>query len=202
MFIGLTNGDTPSSVGTVTCQSAAGTTSAPGTYAALCSGVSSSNYSAHYLAGTLSVTNPLNAITEIKGASSNSETLTIGQNDLLTATGKFADASTRALSVAGGSSYARMPLSTPVSGAAIAEAGGVLYAIGGFDGANTLGTIQAYDPKSDIWTVLPNSVALATPRTNAAVASAAGKIYVIGGKNASNQAVLALRSSIPPGQIP
>ncbi len=57
----------------------AGTTSAPGTYAATCSGVNSTNYSAHYIAGTLSVTNPLSAITEIKGASTNSETLTIGQ---------------------------------------------------------------------------------------------------------------------------
>ena len=51
------------------------------------------NYTVKYIAGTLSVTDPLSAITEIKGASSHSETLTIGQTDTLTATGKFADAS-------------------------------------------------------------------------------------------------------------
>ena len=71
----------------------------------------------------------------------------------------------------------------------MAEAGGVLYAIGGSDGANTVGTIQAYDPKNDSWTVLPNTVALGNPRTNAAVASAAGKIYVMGGKDANGHAL-------------
>ena len=185
-FVGLTDGDMPNTVGTVTCLSGAGATSAPGTYAAICSGVNSSNYTVTYIAGTLSVTNPLSAITAINGASSNSETLTIGQTDTLTATGAFTDSSTRKLSVAGGTSFGKTALTTPVSGAAIAEAGGVLYAIGGSDGTNVLTTIQAYNPTMGIWTVLPNNVALATPRTNAAVASSAGKIYVIGGKDASN----------------
>jgi hypothetical protein len=188
-FLGLTDGDTTSTVGTIACNSAAGMTSAPGTYAAICSGVNSSNYTVTYIAGTLSVTNPLSAITEIKGASSNSETLTIGQTDTLTATGAFTDSSTRKLSVAGGTSFGETALTTPVFGAAIAEAGGVLYAIGGSDGTNTLGTIQAYNPTTDIWTVLPNTVTLVTPRTDAAVTGAAGKIYVIGGKDASNNAL-------------
>jgi hypothetical protein len=136
-----------------------------------------------YIYGTLSVTNPLSAITEIKGASANSETLTIGQTDTLVATGTFTDASTRALSVTGGTSYAKAPLSVAVSGAAMVEAGGVLYAIGGFDGSKPLKTIQAYDPKNDSWS--GSSAALHFARTNAAVASVAGKIYVIGGTDGS-----------------
>ncbi len=180
-FVGLVNGDTFS----VTCSSPANSSSAPGTYLTSCSGTVSNNYSVHFINGTLTITNPLSAITAVKDKNGDaSETLEIGQTDQLTATGNFADSTTRALSVAGGSSYKLQDLSTPVSGAAVAEAGGVLYAIGGFDGSNTLGTMQAYDPKTNTWSVASSQLTVA--RRDAAVASIAGKIYVIGGSDGSN----------------
>jgi hypothetical protein len=200
-YVGLVNGDTAASLdGPLSCSSNSNTTSLAGTYGIHCGGLSSIDYTIQYVNGTLSVTNPLSAITTINGASSNSETLTIGQSDTLTATGAFTDSSTRKLSVAGGTSYGKAPLSASLSGAAMAEAGGVLYAIGGFDGTNTLKTIQAYDPKNDMWSA--SSAALQTARSNAAVASVAGKIYVIGGKDAGGQALKSIEVLDTTGTTP
>ena len=41
------------------------------------------------------------------------------------------------------------------------EVGGRLYAVGGFDGAVDLGTVERYDPKLDVWEEV---AAMATPR--------------------------------------
>ena len=113
--------------------------------------MTANNYSVHYISGTLTITNPLTTITAVTDSQHHtSETLEIGQTEQLTATGQFKD-TWRRWNVAGGSAYAKADLSTPVSGAAVAEAGGVLYAIGGSDGTNVLGTIQAYDPKINNW---------------------------------------------------
>ena len=181
-FIGLVAGDSF----TTTCSSAAGSTSAPGTYATTCAPVTANNYSVHYISGTLTITNPLTAITAVTDSQHHtSETLEIGQTEQLTATGQFKDTSSRDLAASGGSAYAKADLSTAVSGAAVAEAGGVLYAIGGSDGTNVLGTIQAYDPKINSWSA--SGATLTTARMNAAVASVAGKIYVIGGNDGSSQ---------------
>ena len=93
-YSAFVNGDSAGSLGgTLACTSNSSGTSLAGTYGIHCGGLSSINYFIHYVDGTLSVTNLLNAIMEIKGASPNSETLTIGQTDTLTATGKFTDAS-------------------------------------------------------------------------------------------------------------
>ncbi len=181
-FIGLVNGDSFATA----CSSAAGSTSAPGTYSTTCAPVTATNYSVHYISGTLAITSPLTAITAVKDSQNHtSETMEISQTEQLTATGLFKDTTSRDLSAAGGSSYAKADLNTAVSGAAVAEAGGVLYAIGGFDGSNVLGTIQAYDPKNNSWSA--SGATLTTARMNAAVASVAGKIYVIGGSDGSSQ---------------
>lgn len=59
----LRNGDTPSSLsGTLTCTTTATSFSAPGTYPITCSGQSSPNYIITYRQGTLTVTNPIQAI--------------------------------------------------------------------------------------------------------------------------------------------
>ncbi len=179
----LVNGDTAQSIGGPMCNAATTTSSAPGTYAIVCSGVTSNNYSVTYINGTLSITNPLTAITAVTDTQGG--TIQIGQTDQLTATGQFADNHPRTLASAGGLSFSRANLATPVFGAAVAEAGGVLYAIGGSDGTNTLGAIQAYNPKTNTWNTI--SAALATARSNAAAASVAGRIYIIGGSDGSKQ---------------
>ncbi|HET9407547.1 MAG TPA: Ig-like domain repeat protein [Candidatus Sulfotelmatobacter sp.] len=184
---GLVNGDTAASIGNPSCASTANSTSTLGTYAALCSGVTSTNYNVTYVNGTLSITNPLSTITVIKdkNGDSGSETLQIGQTDVLTAFGQFADNNTRALASAGGMSFSRGDLTTPVYGAAVAEAGGMLYAIGGTDASHTVQKIiQAYNPKTNTWNTI--SAQLATARTNAAVASSAGRIFVVGGSDGNN----------------
>ena len=187
-LVGLVNGDTASSVGNPMCSPATTPSSAPGSYAIVCFGVTSSNYTPTYINGTLSITNPLAQITSVQDSQSHaSETLEIGQTEQLTATGKLADNSTRTLAGGSGLSFCLSDLGKAVFGPAVAEAGGTLYAIGGNDGTNTLNTIQAYDPKNNAWTTI--TATLATARANAAVASAAGKIFVIGGVDGSGQAI-------------
>jgi len=66
-------------------------------------------------------------------------------------------------------------------------ADGRIYAIGGFGGAcgNTaLGTVEAYDPKSNTWTT---RAPMPTPRAVlGVVAGANGKIYAVGGRDFTN----------------
>jgi hypothetical protein len=47
--------------------------------------------------------------------------------------------------------------------------GTCLYAVGGFDGSNFVGTLEAYSPKSNIWTTLPS---MPTPRLRLGAAAA------------------------------
>lgn len=46
--------------------------------------------------------------------------------------------------------------------------GGLLYVVGGDDGSSNLGSVECYDPKSNVWNMLPSS--MMTGRSYAGVA--------------------------------
>ncbi|MBI4419300.1 MAG: hypothetical protein HY560_00600, partial [Gemmatimonadetes bacterium] len=71
------------------------------------------------------------------------------------------------------------PLPRAQSGHAAAQAGGLIYLVGGFDGTNPLATAQVYDPVADSWDALP-PMSLARDEV-AAAAGEDGRIYVFGG---------------------
>jgi N-acetylneuraminic acid mutarotase len=73
----------------------------------------------------------------------------------------------------------RTPMPTPRGALAVAEWGGKLYAIGGYDGTTNRAEVEVYDPATDSWTV---QAPLPTPRDHLAVATVGGKIYAIGGR--------------------
>ena len=64
--------------------------------------------------------------------------------------------------------------------------GGWVYCIGGFNGVQYLGTVEAYDPASDTW--VPRAP-MPTPRASAQAAVLNGKIHVVGGFNGSSGAL-------------
>jgi len=74
---------------------------------------------------------------------------------------------------------ARVPMPTARSNMGVAEVGGMIYAVGGFDGnTNFLTMNEAYDPDADRWIVkAPMPVA----RETTASAVVDEKLYVIGG---------------------
>ncbi len=173
-LVGLTGGDTASTVGNPVCSASASSTSAPGTYAIVCSGVTSNNYVVTYVNGTLTVTDPLNGI----AVSPNPSSVTYGGSTAFTPQGTYASSATRMLANAGGESYNLHDLSSTRTGAATAEAQGKLYSIGGLVSGSPSNTVEAYDPATDSWTAVAN---LNNARTNARAASVAGKVYVFGG---------------------
>ena len=173
-LVGLVAGDTAATVGNPMCQSTASSTSAPGSYAIVCSGVTSTNYSVIYVNGTLTITDPLNTI----AVTPNPATLTYGGSTTFLAQGIFASSASRTLANAGGEAYELHDLSTARIGAAGAEAKGKLYAIGGTVSGTPSNTVEVYDPSSDSWSPVAN---LNYARTSARAASVAGKIYVFGG---------------------
>ncbi|MEM4530748.1 MAG: hypothetical protein QXY39_02670 [Thermofilaceae archaeon] len=67
---------------------------------------------------------------------------------------------------------------------AAAEAGGIIYAIGGHDGSNRLNRNEAYDPSTNSWSTKAN---MPTARSRLAAAEAGGIIYAIGGYDGSNR---------------
>lgn len=73
----------------------------------------------------------------------------------------------------------RAPMPTPRGALAVAESGGRLYAIGGYDGSSNKAAVEVYDPVSDTWTARSP---LPTPRDHLAATTAGGKIYTIGGR--------------------
>lgn len=73
----------------------------------------------------------------------------------------------------------RAPMPTARGALAVAEVGGKLYAIGGFDRKANVAAVEAYDPTLDRW---ETRSPLPTPRDHLATATVDGKIYAIGGR--------------------
>lgn len=80
---------------------------------------------------------------------------------------------------------ARAPMPTPRVGLAAGVIDGILYAVGGANPDTTpsshLGTLEAYDPKTDTWTA---KAPMPTPRSFLAVGVVDGILYAVGGHNA------------------
>jgi N-acetylneuraminic acid mutarotase len=62
---------------------------------------------------------------------------------------------------------------------AVADMGGTLLTIGGYDGENNSAAVEAYDPAHDTWTA---RAPLPTPRDHLAAATIGGRVYAIGGR--------------------
>jgi len=73
----------------------------------------------------------------------------------------------------------RAPLDVPRQEVAVAELGGLVYVIGGFDGTGSIvTTVEAYDPASDSWST---KAPVPVPIHHTTATAANGKLYVIGG---------------------
>jgi Kelch motif protein len=74
---------------------------------------------------------------------------------------------------------AKAPMPTARGYLAVGVINGILYAVGGNDGAgNTLGTVEAYNPASQSWSARGS---LAQPREEFGVAAISGTLYAVGG---------------------
>ena len=62
--------------------------------------------------------------------------------------------------------------------------GRLLYAIGGFDGAHRLNSVECYHPENDEWTMV---APMNCSRSGAGVASLGQYIYVVGGYDGKQQ---------------
>ena len=71
------------------------------------------------------------------------------------------------------------PMPTARGALAVAELGGHLYAIGGYDGDGNTPAVEAYDPLQNSWTA---RAPMPTPRDHLAAATVTGTIYAIGGR--------------------
>lgn len=71
------------------------------------------------------------------------------------------------------------PMPTARGALAVAELGGRLYAVGGYDGEENTPVVEAYDPVHNAWTA---RAPLPTPRDHLAAAAVKGIIYAIGGR--------------------
>ena len=71
------------------------------------------------------------------------------------------------------------PMPTARGALAVAELGGNLYAIGGYDGDGNTPAVEAYDPIHNSWTA---RAPLPTPRDHLAAATVKGTMYAIGGR--------------------
>jgi N-acetylneuraminic acid mutarotase len=75
---------------------------------------------------------------------------------------------------------AKTPMAHARTGVGVIAADNKIYAIGGYETGNYVGTNECYDPATDTWVTL---TAMPTPRSNFAIVSHDGKIYCIGGSN-------------------
>ncbi len=66
---------------------------------------------------------------------------------------------------------------------AVVQSAGIAYAIGGCDGKQELGSVEAFDRKVQLWRKLRSS--MITPRSSFGAAELDGKIYAIGGSHYS-----------------
>jgi len=73
----------------------------------------------------------------------------------------------------------RAPMPTKRGALAVAQLGGKLFAIGGYDGTGNSGAVEVYDPATDSWSV---KASLPTPRDHLAAAAVGMRIYAIGGR--------------------
>jgi Kelch motif len=71
------------------------------------------------------------------------------------------------------------PMPTARGALAVAELGGNVYAIGGYDGDGNTPAVEAYDPVHNTWTA---RAPLPTPRDHLAAATVTGTMYAIGGR--------------------
>ncbi len=71
------------------------------------------------------------------------------------------------------------PMPTPRGALAATEVGGMLVAIGGYDGQGNLAAVEAFDPAQRRWT---SWAPLPTPRDHLAAATVDGLVYAIGGR--------------------
>ena len=91
---------------------------------------------------------------------------------------------------------AKEPPATIRFDAAVAEANGKLYLVGGDDGnSNVLTTTEEYDPATNTWST---KAAMPTARDALTASGVGGKIYVIGGENAAGNAVLTTNEEYDP----
>lgn len=73
----------------------------------------------------------------------------------------------------------RAPMPTPRGALAVAELGGKLFAIGGYDGNGNSNAVEVYDPATNSWST---KAPLPTARDHLAVATVGTRIYAIGGR--------------------
>ncbi len=73
----------------------------------------------------------------------------------------------------------RSPMPTARGALTVAEAGGLLYAIGGYDRQRNIAAVEVYDPAQDLWST---RAPLPTPRDHLAAATLGGLVYAIGGR--------------------
>ncbi len=73
----------------------------------------------------------------------------------------------------------RAPMPTARGALAVAESGGKLFAIGGYDGRGNSGAVEVYDPAANTWRSL---APLPTPRDHLAAAAVGSKIFAIAGR--------------------
>lgn len=73
----------------------------------------------------------------------------------------------------------RAPMPTARGALAVAESGGKLFAIGGYDGKRNSAAVEVYDPAANAWRSL---APLPTPRDHLAAAAVGSKIFAIAGR--------------------
>jgi N-acetylneuraminic acid mutarotase len=71
------------------------------------------------------------------------------------------------------------PMPTARGALAMAELGGKLFAIGGYDGVADSAAVEVFDPSSNTWSTRPS---LPTPRDHLTVAVSRSRLYAIGGR--------------------
>lgn len=71
------------------------------------------------------------------------------------------------------------PMPTARGALAVAQHGGKIFAIGGYDGTANSAAVEVYDPSANQWASL---APLPTPRDHLAAVSAGGRTYAIGGR--------------------
>ena len=89
----------------------------------------------------------------------------------------------------GGTWETKAPMPTVRWGAASGVINGKLYVAGGWNGTNSLATLEVYDPATNTWAT---KASMSTARDGAAGGVINGKLYVVGGDIAQNQKLATL----------